>query len=460
MAELINAKYGISWIYDECVISKFTRNKLIDTWVAPFAVNSFEDFERCLALSRSHFKMSSHAKVSIVFSSEDLTHTFVEMPPMSKANTKKFLARNINKEKSFSEEAVWSYNKVSKGTFTEGALLNIMPKHKKKNIVEICYNHKLEVVKIVPFTEIMGQRVTKLNTDESGITIVVAVFNHRIEIAVTNSRGETFFVRDLSIEWDKFQPDRLKLDIERTLLYTKQQSAVASQIIIMGLRAFEVADFIKSDFKIPVEADELSVDSSFWAHQVQSISNRSTNNFIPSSLYATVTQKSVLNVGTWAAAASVVTAISVTLLIEALQLEGSERLQYQLAELQSELEVIDSQYNDAMQQNQVVALLVEQPNPIPAWFLYSLGHNIPTSMMLSKASIELKNQAWHFQLEGANNPTLANSIHQLEILENTLQSAPWNATINNQWRSAWLDQLKQGKVYDDGAIAFTMEGHL
>ncbi|MDT0595476.1 hypothetical protein [Glaciecola petra] len=460
MAELISAKYGISWIYDECVISKFVRNKLVDSWSSDSAINTFEDLETCLVQAKKHFKISNYSKVSVVFSSEELTHTFVEMPPMSKQNTKRYLARNIDKEKSFTDEAEWSYNKVSKGAFTEGALVNIMPRQTYKKIIDVCYKHKLEVVKIVPFTEIMGQRVSKLNDDENGITVVVSVFKHRIEIAVLNALGEIFFVRDLSIEWDRFQPERLKLDIERTLLYTKQQNAVASQIVIMGIRAFEVAAFLEKDFKIPVQADELSTEVSFWAHQVQSISTRSTNNFIRSSIIATLTQKSVLNVGAWTAIASVFIAVAVTLAIKSMQLEGSTHLQNQLSNIELELESLQRQYSEIEKQNQLIERLLEQPEPIPAWFLYNLSNQVPNSMVLSLAAIELNDKAWKFVLEGANKPTLSSSIHQLQALEGELISPPWNATVNPSWRTVWLENLKQGKAYDNGAIAFTMEGHL
>lgn len=456
----MSAKYGISWIYDECVISKFVRNKLVDSWSAESAINTFEDFEACLVKAKKHFKISSYSKVSVVYSSEELNHTFVEMPTMSKQNTKRYLARNIDKEKSFSDIAAWSYNKVSKGTFTEGALVNIMPKQTYKKIIDVCYKYKLEVVKIVPFTEIMGQRVTKINADENGINVVVGVFKHRIEIAVVNSLGEIFFVRDLSIEWDRFQPERLKLDIERTLLYAKQQSAVASQIVIMGLRAFEVAAFLEKDFKIPVQADDLSTDVSFWTHQIQSTSNRCTNNFIRSSITATLTQKSVLNVGAWTAAASVLLAIGVTLTIKSMQLEGSSQLQNKLSNLEIELDSLQRQYSEIEKQNQVIDRLLEQPEPIPAWFLYNLSNQVPTSMVLSLATIELNDKAWKFSIEGANNPTLSTSIHQLQLLEGELISPPWNATVNPSWRTVWLENLKQGKAYDNGAIAFTMEGHL
>ena len=456
----MNSRYSISWIYEEFIICKFSRNKMIDSWTAPFPVINLDDFDRCLVEAKNAINIKAHSQVSIAFESDLHTHSFLELPPMSRKDIEQYLARNIDKEKNFSEKAAWSYRSTPHGSSGEGVLLHIMPEKVLQNIIYTCEKHKLEPRKILPLTEIMGQHIPRLPSIDEGIIILVALFKQHVEIVVADGRGESYFVRELSFDWSGDNLQRLKLDIERTLLYSKQQYGNACDIWIMGKDAIQVAESINQEFTIPVEADPQSSDSGFWANEINFLPNRISSNFVPNSLRASFTRRAAIQMGVWAAASSVIAAIATSLITESMRLDGNQLLQQDVASLERKYDQLQQQYRKLSNEQEQVNLLLETSDPVPVWFLYDLGNLVPDSMFLSSAVMEFESNTWKFILEGANNPTLANAASELEILEDKLQSAPWNARVSPAWRTDWLYKLQQGKANDDGLLAFRMEGTL
>lgn len=456
----MSTHYSISWIYDKFVFCEFSHNKCVSTWLAPEPVRDVKDFASSLKAMKVANNIKRYSSLTLVYKSELQTHAFLEMPPMSKKDAQHYLSRNVEKEKTFDAEAIWSYRSALKGRLSKGALLNFMPKDVFNEIVNACEKAKFDLGKLLPFTEIIGQRVAKIPTKENEIIVVVVLIINYVEIVVTDERGDVFFVRDLHIQWDVNNLDRLQRDIERTLLYTKQQNAHASQIILMGANCIEVATLLKHKFSIPVNADPVSMDDNFWVNTALAISDRSSSNFIGQSIITSLMRRASIGVGVCAATASVAIAITTALVMNNMRLEGNEQLLHQVNTLENKLSELRVQYSDMSEEQQTIDVLLETNDPIPVLFLYDLGNLVPDTMVLSKAEMALREGKWEFTLEGANIPTLATSVTELEQLEDALQSGQWRANVSSAWREAWLEKLQQGKANDQGLIAFKMEGNL
>ena len=454
----MSTRYTISWIYEDFRICQYNRNKLISSWHAPFPVMNLEDFDRCFIEASKEMKLKNGAEVSIAFESDLHSHSFLELPPMSKKDLEQYLARNIDKEKNFSDEAAWSYRSTERGSKGEGVLVHIMPKKMLQNIIRVCEKHKLEPRKILPLTEIMAQHIPRLPSKDEGVIILVALFNHHVEIVVADGFGESYFVRELNIDWSQSDLSRLKLDIERTLLYSKQQFDNASHIWIMGVGSTEIAETLNESFKVPVEADPNSNDENFWASEINFLPIKLSSNFVPHSLQSSFTRRAAIKRGKFAAAASVLLALGSSILTESIKLDGNHQLQQQVSELEHQYQELEIEYQNKSKTEEQLALLLSDPEPIPAWLLYELGNIIPDSMHLSRAEIIRASNHWRLLLEGASNPTLASSATDLGLLAQRLSSPPWNIKVSPSWKQDWLEKLRQGKANDDGLLAFRMEG--
>lgn len=456
----MRSQYSISWLYGEFTIGKFNRSKAIGSWSAPYVVNTIEDFERALIEAKEALHINKQSQVSIVYDADNHNHSFLELPPMKSSLVEKYIARISDKEKTFDGEAVWSYRVIPAGSHQKGVLLHLLPKIFFKNVMSVCQKYKLEVNKLVPFTELLKKRLPVSCQSEKDIIISVVMFKQNIQIVLSDAHGESYFVRELSYGWKHEKLDRLKLDIERTLLFAKQQKANVQKIQMMGVKSQEITDFIKSGISIPICADEQSASERFCIETLLGVADHNTSNYIPNSFVSTLTRRATINVSFWATAASVAIAVSSSMLTDLVRMEGNEELVVNVQILENELADLRLQNRDISQEQSQIESLLMMPDPVPAWFLYDLGNVLPDAMFLSKADIQVKAGKWVFVLEGATKPTLANSISDLESLEKMLQSPPWQANISPKWRKAWLEMLQQGKANDDGLLAFTLEGSL
>ncbi|GEM_PF-4875500 len=456
----MSSTLGISWLYGEFVAVGYKGGKLSQSWEAPYPVNSIDEFEEALVQAKSELSIKKYSQLFMVYESEQQRHSFVEMPPMSKKDTVQYLSRHVDTEKSFEGDAKWSYRGASKGNASKGVLLHIMPNDFFEKIKSTCEKHKLELVRFLPNTEVISHRYSKIESQQNDTIVFVALFKRFVEIVVTDVQGNSSFVRELAIEWDTNNLDRLKLDIERTLLYTKQQNAYANKIVLLGIDSPQVAQLIASSFNVQVDTLPESTDAVFWANEAIKIPNSVTSNYIPHLLQNKLVSKSAVNIARWVAVGSIIGAVVSTFITDAIRIEGNENLKRNVDSLQSKVLALQADYDALRNEELRYAALIEKPDPIAPLFLYDLSNLVKDSMYLSKASIEVAEGEWKFILEGANNPTLANSLSDLEALESALKAAPWFASVSENWRTEWLEKLRQGKANDDGLISFTLEGTL
>lgn len=456
----MSTRYGISWIYDEFRVCKFQRGKLVDTWSSSSPVKNHDDLNNAIKSAAKKIGIKPGSEVAIAFESDVHTHSFLELPPMSKKDIELYLANHIEKEKTFSSEASWSYRSTPHGSKGEGVLLHLMPKNVLDKIIHTCEANQLEPRKLLPLTDVMAAHIPSLPSHDDGIIILIALFNQHIEIVVADGQGESYFVRELNLYWSIDNLERLRLEIERTHLYTKQQFHAASHIWIMGEKAHEVATQLKDSFDIPIEEDPKSSKPEFWSHEVGSLSNKSTSNFIPNSLQSTITRRTAIRFGVWVAAASLLVAIATTIISKSMKMDGNQSLIQEIAALEDKKNQLENHYKHIEQKNKKLNVLTDKPQPIAAWFLYALGNGLPNAMYLSSASLEKENDRYMFKLNGATNPTLADSASTIAELESYLRSPPWNAQISPKWKDQWLEKLQQGKASSDSLIAFQLEGYM
>ncbi|MFK8066678.1 MAG: hypothetical protein AB8D52_00365 [Gammaproteobacteria bacterium] len=453
-------KFGISWIYEEFRISRFQFGKPVESWTSPTPVLNSADFDQAIKAASEAINMRRGGDVAITFESDVHTHSFLELPSMTDKDLEQYLERHVDQEKTFPGEASWSYCRTSKTSRGKGVLLHLMPKKILDSLIKACEKNKLDLRKVVPLTDIMSQHIPGLPSHDDGIIVLVALFDEHVEIVVADGTGESYFVRELGFHWNKEILGRLKLDIERTLLYTKQQFDSVCHIWIMGEESETAAAELKSHFDVEVDADPGSANSNFWAREVISLPNKLTSNFIPNSLQNAFARRAVVQTGVWCAAASLVVAVGSTLIIQSIKFGDSFENHNRISELELEKRNLLDQYKTLNNKHSRLDALLTESKPVPAWFLSYLGEIVPDAMILSKATFSHDGGKWIFRLEGATDPTLANSATIVESLESDLKASPWNATISQVWRKEWLEKLRQGKAGENGLISFNMEGSM
>ena len=137
----------------------------------------------------------------------------------------------LNQEKQFSGEAYWSYRTIDKHDELGGVLLHVMPKEFLDAVIRICRENHLTPMRLLPLTDVIAQQISARYESAEQVVLAVALFNERIEFVVASQSGEVLFVRELNYQWGAAEQNRLRVDIERTVLYVKQRQRGINRIM-------------------------------------------------------------------------------------------------------------------------------------------------------------------------------------------------------------------------------------
>lgn len=460
----MSMSYGISWIYEEFQAARLNNGKCVERWSSPEPVNNLEDFASALVTAIKTLDMHKGGDIAIAYESDEHVHLFLDIPPMSVRDLEKYLERRVEQEKTFKDKAAWAYRATRHGDKGEGVLLHIMPANIRDTIMRLCDQNGLVPRHLVALTDVMAQHFEDISDKRSKNDLLVALFESRVEMVVVTGEGEALLVRELGFHWKDGNMERLRKDLDRTLLYAKQRFGDSvSSVRIMGVDAITAAEKLQPHFSISLEADKESVDPLFWASEVSSLARKTKSNFIPLMMQRSITGRQLLRLGSRMTVTATVVAISVLVLVE-LMIVKYGRLDPDIAqktmELQQRKEQLKMEFSKLSMSQSRLDNLSGHTASLPTWFFSSLGSLTSDEVLLNGVALEKRGVQWRFILKGEVNASLASAATTLKDLELALSREPWNAAVSNDWERVWVEQLTKGRATENGLVSFQLEGQI
>lgn len=460
----MSLSYGISWIYEEFQAARLINGSCVERWSSPEPVNNLEDFAKALLTAVETLEMHKGGDIAVAYESDEHVHLFLDIPPMSVRDLEKYLERRVEQEKSFKGKAAWAYRATRHGDKGEGVLLHIMPAEIRDTIMRLCDQSGLVPRHLVALTDVMAQHLADISDKRSQNVLLVALFESRVEMVVVTGEGEALLVRELGFHWKDRNMERLRKDLERTLLYAKQRFGDSvSNVRIMGVDAISATEKLQPHFNITLEADEDSIDPLFWASEVSSLARKTKSNFIPLMMQRSITGRQLLRLGSRMTVTATVVAISVLVLVELLIVKYG-RLEPDIAnktlELQQRKEKWKNEFSNLSMSKNRLDNLSGHTASLPTWFFSSLGSLTSAEVLLNDVALEKHGVQWRFMLKGEVNSSLAEAASTLKDLELALSGEPWNAVVSNDWEQIWVEQLTKGRATEKGLVGFRLEGQI
>ncbi len=455
--------YGIEWAYGEFRIAKLKGKEVVDSWKSPTPVTDLNSLSAAMYEACHHVDISRGGTVAIAYEDDLHTHEFLEIPPLTPKDLKKYLARHVAMDKPFEGEASWRHHPVSRGGAVDGVLLHLMPKKIVDAVIRICEEFYLKPRLLVPLTEIMSEYVPSLEAkDDDEAILLIALFDDRTQMLVSSNTGEILFVRELSYPWTEHTVDRLAMDINRTIGYAKQRiGGSISNAWLIGDHVDEALADLSDKIQVDVNFDPLAATPCFWMVQVAQLPQALASNFIPVLARRSITAKTFLRGAVMMSAITAVSALAIGTVIEyniyRHRTDGDELRNHisimneELLHLQSEVELMN------IEKTKLDLLNVDAFN-LPALFLSHLGDLVPDGLVLSKAEVSRTQTSWEIAITGTSVVSLGEVAPLLSELQRVLGSDPWNTEITVSWEDAWMKQLQQGRAAQSGNIGFEIRG--
>ena len=396
---LLNERFGATAVH---------RGNVVNNWERPAPVADFADFSSVL---RDAIKQTGYAGTPaiVVLAHQRLAQQLVETPPIKGRNLKWFLQRRVKDLKPFPSEAAWSYQPTLPTRNAQALLLHLFPKDLLDQLVEGCKQVELQCARVIPASAILQHQLTMLPLEPNEVALLAAETGTTTTVVIGRKDGQIYLGRTLSSSWN-VHPDRVTVDLNRTILYVKQQfGASVGSVWLFGAGAQARLSPMQTTLRLPVKLSPVQATPFYWNHEALRLPVEDSSNLISMDQLQAPRRRLFLRVTSMLVG---VLGLSALLAAGGVQMLVMERAR-QLGVLQAKVEQmrehragLQEREKTFLQQKQFVKVVSEEKvQPVPGWFLGYLGNTLPEELFLTHFRLNLERDQWHLELGGSLQPT-------------------------------------------------------
>lgn len=432
------------------------RGAAAGTWQRPAPVTDVSDFT---AVMREAVRQTGYAGTiaTLVIAHQRLAQQLVETPPIKGQNLRSFLDRRVQQLKPFPTDAAWSYQPTQPTRNGPSLLLHLLPKPFLDQIVQSGQVADVKFVRVVPATAVLQRQLAALPLGPDEAALLAAETGGTTTVVIGRREGQIYLGRTLSNDWTT-HGDRVGVDINRTILYVKQQFGVTvGSVWLFGSGAESQLRLLQTTLRLPVQVSPVPPAPLYWAQEAAKIPVDDTSNLISTEQLQAPRRRVLLRVTTALVALlallALVTAggVQFVLVDRTRQLRALESRASQLHERRAALQQREREF---LQQKEFVKVVSEErPQPVPGWFLGYLGNALPRDLYLSRFRLYRDEDLWRVELEGALQPTTNTAPAQAAAaavagLKDNLAQGPFHVrfTEEGQGRAPAVDAASTNRI--------------
>ncbi|MDQ6977918.1 MAG: hypothetical protein Q9M75_07385, partial [Ghiorsea sp.] len=144
---------GISWIQGEFKATLVQEGATQTYYQA--SIHTMDQLDIALGLAISELG-AENADVSMVYEGSDLSHHFIQTPPLSHRDLLLYIANRAEQEKIAAVPVLHSFKRSLTQQSGDGVILHIINKTFVDELITICQHHHIAITKLIPLSEIMS----------------------------------------------------------------------------------------------------------------------------------------------------------------------------------------------------------------------------------------------------------------------------------------------------------------
>jgi hypothetical protein len=256
-------------------------------------------------------------------------------------------------------------------------------------------------------------------------------------VIIGRKDGQIYLGRTLNSSWNIY-PDRVNVDLNRTLLYVKQQfGAPVDSLWLFGSGTADHTGPMQLVVKSPVKTSPVPSNPYYWIQETLKLPFGESNNLISSELHDAPRRRLLVRATAVIISLMAVAAVATAAVFQVLVTDRQktfDRLQPKVEKLQDRKAQLQQRELELAQHKQFVNLVIDQSIPaVPGWFLGYLGNAVPDELYLSRLQFKRDDDLWVFQVSGNLQPStntapgaLAEAVSRFT---NNLASGPFHVKI-------------------------------
>lgn len=387
----------------------FQRGATASTWEKPEPVEDFAAFSMVANDADEKTRFTGN-EAAIVLAHPRLSEQLVETPPVKGWTLARFLQRRVQNLKTFEGEPAWSFQPGMPTKASANATrVHILPREILEQLSAGCLQQDLRLVRVLPTTAVLGNQLRELPLEKDEVGLLAAETGPTTTVVIGRRDGRVCLGRVLRSSWNT-QPDRVAVDLTRTIGFAEQQTGLAvTSIWLFGAGAETHLAQMGSLLKLPVKVSPVAATPFYWAEQGAKMPPKADGNLVSLEAREAPQRRRLL---------TLTALVLLILLAGALGTFGFSELRRQaqrntIAKLDTDItrwkKVKDdwnARHAELVRNAEFVRIVSEEkPLPVPSWLLGYLGEALPDDLLLTELRIKQANNLWSVYMAGAAQPT-------------------------------------------------------
>lgn len=230
---------GLTWLHGSFHAAVFRRQTFKWSWASPTPVRTVEEFEAALDQTLIELRFGG-TEVFLILEHDAFVHQAEQAPAFSEAAARAYLRGRVERFEKEHEPVLWvSQSTVSvrkESTF----LLHLLPSSFYGRINGLLLDRHLDLTRILPFAVPLQLIVPTLSEGKDRPVLIAVDTGEATTVMVAQPNGELLFARTMMARWDT-DPARIGVEVNRSVLYAKQQFSAAIETIWLLGSAGEAA---------------------------------------------------------------------------------------------------------------------------------------------------------------------------------------------------------------------------
>jgi hypothetical protein len=399
---------SISLLNERLSATAVHRGEVAGTWQRQEPVTDLAGFASVLREAVQQTGYTGTA-VTVVLAHQRLAQQLVESPPVKGRNLKLFLQSRVKQLKPFPSEAAWSYQPTLPTRNAQAMLLHLLPRELLDQLVQGCQQLELQCDRVIPASAILQNQLTELPLEPNEVALLAADTGGTTTVVIGRKDGQIYLGRTLSNSWNA-HADRVNVDLNRTLLYVKQQfGAAVNSVWLFGDGAQNQIERIRTALRLPVKLSPVQPGPFYWNQEALEIPVGDTNNLISLEQLQAPRRRVFLRVTSVAVGVAAVGALITAAAVQLLVMDRGKqllKLESKVEQIQVRRAALQDREREFLQKKQFVRIVSdEKVAPVPGWFLGYLGDIVPEELLLGQVRLNREDNRWHVELGGSLQPT-------------------------------------------------------
>ncbi len=434
-----NGVLGIAWFNGSLHAAVFQRQKMTLSWTCPTSIRTVADFETVIdeALAQTEFVGT---ETFLVLENEAFAHQADDIPVFSASVLRNYLKNKIHRHEQEHGRVLWAMQPLITIKQEQSIILHLLPRSFYDDLHRVLLKRHLDLTRILPLIVPLQHELNRIPAAKGSTVIIAAEVGTSTSVLAGRVGGPLLFSRTILADLNK-EPSRVGVEINRSLLYTKQHfENAASAIWLMAQNGAGAAAEIKAKCGTGRKIMALPATPIDWLQTTAKLSAQQPINLLSRYLKAKQRNRFIRNgflIAAWFGLALMIANLFYATNDWKEERSRLLRLREKAPELKADQERLALR-NRTIERNQsfINRVTTDRLPPVPARLLGFVAALLPESARLMEFNVRWDAEAlsWTFQFSGSIEADDETARSLVTSLQDDLAKSPLRIRFNENAR--------------------------